>query len=163
MDNSQRQVELKNMVNCRVVVNRPSYGIRREWVKRNQKIKIPYDIVEQLLFDSGFKNMIDTGILYIEDMQTKIDLGLESSDATEPENIIVLNDTQMAELMTKTPFVVFKKRVADLSRVQVDNLINYAIEKELVDSEKCRFLKELSGGKDIFTAISRKHDMEKND
>lgn len=151
-----RMVEFRNMVNGRVVVNKPTYGIRREWVKRNQKVKLPYDIVEQLLFDTGFKNMIDSGILYIDDMQTKIDLGLESVDATEPENIIVLDEKQMIDLMTTIPLTVFKKKVSELSRVQVDNLISFAIEKDLTNADKCKYLKELTGGKDVLSAISKK-------
>jgi hypothetical protein len=35
-------------------------------------------------------------------------------------------------------------------------LIIYAIEKEIVNTEKCRFLKDLTG-KDILIGISRKH------
>jgi hypothetical protein len=36
--------------------------------------------------------MLTKGILYIDDMEAKIELGLESPDAKQPENIIVLND-----------------------------------------------------------------------
>lgn len=156
---ADRKVYLKNMVNGKVVVNKPSFGIKRVWVKRNQTMAIPYEIVEQLLWDSGFKNMIDTGILYIEDMQTKIDLGLEPVGATEPENIIALTETQMKELMTTTPISVFKRKVSDLTKVQIDNLVSYAVENELTDSEKCKFIKDLTK-KDIFKAISQKQDVE---
>jgi hypothetical protein len=51
---------------------------------------------------------------------------------------------EFIELMTTVP------------RTQVDNLIIYAIEKEIVNTEKCRFLKALTG-KDILIGISRKH------
>jgi hypothetical protein len=55
--------------------------------------------------------------------------------------------------MTSTPIDVFKKEILNVPRVQVDALIEYSIDHQLVDSAKCTFLKELTG-KDIFKAIS---------
>lgn len=106
--------------------------------------------------------MIDSGILYIENMKDKIDLGLEPVGTEEPVNIIVLTETEMKELLTTIPFSVFKRKVSDLSKVQVDNLISYAVENEIVNTEKCRYLKEVTG-KDILASISRKQDIEAED
>ena len=147
---AERMVVLKNMVNSRVVVNKPAYGVRRVWNKRNQPMAIEYNTVQQLLWDPGFRNMIDSGILYIENMKDKIDLGLEPVG------------TEMKELLTTIPFSVFKRKVSDLSKVQVDNLISYAVENEIVNTEKCRYLKEVTG-KDILASISRKQNMEAED
>ena len=151
---AERMVVLKNMVNGKVVVNKPAYGVRRVWNKRNQPMAIEYNTVQQLLWDPGFRNMIDSGILYIENMKDKIDLGLEPVGTEEPVNIIVLTETEMKE-----PFSVFKRKVSELSKVQVDNLISYAVENEIVNTEKCKYLKEVTG-KDILASISRKQDME---
>lgn len=159
---AERMVVLKNMVNGRVVVNKPAYGVRRVWNKRNQPMAIEYNTVQQLLWDPGFRNMIDSGILYIENMKDKIDLGLEPVGTEEPVNIIVLTETEMKELLTTIPFSVFKRKVSDLSKVQVDNLISYAVENEIVNTEKCRYLKEVTG-KDILASISRKQNMEAED
>ena len=74
---AERMVVLKNMVNGKVVVNKPAYGVRRVWNKRNQPMAIEYDTVQQLILDPGFRNMIYSVILYIENMKVKFDLGLE--------------------------------------------------------------------------------------
>lgn len=101
--------------------------------------------------------MIDSGILYIENLKDKQDLGLEPIDAKTPVNIIVLNDTQMKEMMTTTPIDVFKKTIQDLPKVQVDALVEFAIDNQYVDSAKCTFIRQLTG-KDIYKAISQREE-----
>lgn len=156
-NNMERMVVIKNMVNSQVGIRDLTTNMLRKWNKKGHTIAIPFSTVEQLMWQNGFKNMIETGILYIENMQDKIDLGIEPYDAKTPVNIIVLNDKQIEELMTTTPIDVFKCEMKKLSKVQVDNLIEYAIEHQLVDSAKCSFLK-LMTGKDIFKAISQKEE-----
>lgn len=152
-----RQVLLKNMMDAVVSVVKPDYGIRRKWNKRNQVMALPFDIVEQLLWDRGFRNLIDSGILYIEDMQTKIDLGLEPEGADQPVNIRSLNDQDMQNIWN-APIAVFKKEIEELPQIQIDNLVEYAIAHDIADAAKCGHIKQLTG-KDILKAISNKQDM----
>lgn len=158
----ERMVMLKNTVNAKVCVTDGSVGITRYWNKKGHTQGLPFGMVEQLLWNEGFRRMLEDGTLYIENLQDKIDLGLEPTDAKEPVNIIVLNDKQMEEYLTTIPFTVFQKEIEKLTRTQVDNLVQYAIEHRLIDSQKCRFLKELTG-KDILKTISFKEDMEASD
>ena len=102
-----RMVKLKNMVNKTVSVKLPEYGINRRWTAKGQVVPIPYETMEQILWHDGFRKMIDRGILYIEDMQDKIDLGLEEEGTTEPPNIVVLTDKQIETLLTTSPIDVF--------------------------------------------------------
>lgn len=153
-----RQVLLENMMDAIVSVVKPEYGVRRKWNKRGQVMALPFDIVEQLLWDRGFRNLIDNGILYIKDMQTKIDLGLEPAGAEEPVNIRSLNEQDMQNIWN-APVAVFKKELEDLPQIQIDNLVEYAIAHDIVDAAKCGYIKQLTG-KDILKAISNKQDME---
>lgn len=73
---AQRMVKVQNMVNKTVSVKKPEYGINRRWTQKGQIIPLPYEAVEQMLWDNGVRVMIDRGILYIPDMKDKIDLGL---------------------------------------------------------------------------------------
>jgi hypothetical protein len=68
----------------------------------------------------------------------------------------------MKNLMTTTPFTVFKTEIAKLPRIQVDNLIEYAVQNNLTDTQKCYFLKEVTG-KDILLAISRREEEARED
>lgn len=157
-----RMINLKNMVNKTVGVKLPEYGVNRKWTQKGQVIPLPYDTVEQMLWHEGFRKMIDRGILYIESMKDKIDLGLEPADATEPENIKVLSDTQIQNLLISQPYTVFKKEILELEMTQVNNIINYAIANDIVDVQKCELLQKISGI-DILKAISTKKELERLD
>lgn len=159
---ADRMVAIKSMVDNLVSVRKPEYGINRRWQTRGQVLMLPYEQVEQLLWDGGFRNLIDSGILYIEDLQTKKDLGLESADATKPENIIALNEQQLKAYLTELPLETFKRQVSRLPKLQVDNLISYAVEKGYTDSAKSAFLKDLTG-QDILKMVSVKMEMEELD
>lgn len=141
----ERVVKLKNMVNKTVGVKISEYNVNKKWTRKGQEIPLPYETVSQLLWHDGFRKMIDRGILYIEDMQDKIDLGLEPDTAKTPENIIVLNEGQMRTLLKVKTFDEFKETVKKLTLTQIRNLVNFAIENELIgDIEKCEYLEELS-------------------
>ena len=77
-----------------VSVFEPSIPIRVSWPTKGSTRPIEEEILEQLLYTPGFKYMIDTGMLYIEDMTAKKKLGIEPEDATEPVNVIVLSDQE---------------------------------------------------------------------
>ena len=151
----QRMVIVKSGTPGTVSVVYPQYGLNRRWMKMGQPMAIPYETVEQCLWENGFRRMIDCGILQIDSMQDKKDLGLESEDAEEPENIIVFSEKDMEMLLTAIPMDIFKKKILAAPKLQVDNLIDYAIENEKVDMQKIAFLKELTN-RDILKAISSK-------
>lgn len=157
-----RTVKITNMVNGMVSVKDPSTGVNRIWRKRGQTSALPYETVEALLWQDGFLRLIQSGVLYIENLKDKQDLGLEPIEATEPTNILALTELQMKNLLTSTPITVFKKELSKYPKVQVDNLIEYAIENNLVDTEKCAYLKQITG-KDIMLAISRREEDRRQD
>lgn len=155
----ERMVKLQNMVNKTVGVIRPEFNINREWVKKGQVHQIPFSTVEQLLYINGFRNMIENGTLYIVDMQDKIDLGLEAEGTKEPTNIKALTDGQMLTLMKITDMDKFVETVNELPKAQVDNLVNYAIENELLIVDKCMFLKDVTGV-DIIQCVKNNKEIE---
>jgi hypothetical protein len=83
-------------------------------VAKGQAQSLPFDIVQNLYFTVGFHNLINEGILYIPNMQDKIDLNIEPQNATQPTRVIVLNDQQMKTLLTVTPYNDFVKQLAHL-------------------------------------------------
>ena len=155
-----RMVMIQNMVNKTVGVKYPEYGVNRKWTKKGQTIPLPYDVVEQLLWAEGFKNMIDRGILYIADMKDKIDLGLEPYGAEKPENIRVFTPTELDNLLRNVPFVVFKKEIEGVGEVQLREMVNYAIANRIVDIEKANLLYELTD-LDIIKSITKAQDIER--
>lgn len=146
------KVKLINTTNGRVAINVPELQFKREWISTNSSVLIDKEILEELLYDNGVRYMIDSGMLYIEDLDTKQDLGLEPMDATEPVNIIVLTDKERRKYMVNLSLDEFKTKVKNLNHEQVLQLADYAIANKLMDFDKVEFLRELCG-KDIVKAI----------
>lgn len=135
-----------------VSVNIPDLRFKREWANKGASIPIERETLEEMMYDSGFKYMIDTGMLYIEDLEVKKELGLEPEDATEPVNIIVLSDNDMKRMMTAMPQFEFDAKLKTLNYEQMLALADFAIKNELGDFGKCDAIKKACG-KDILTAI----------
>ena len=135
-----------------ISVNIPDLRFKREWPNKGSSISIERETLEEMMYDNGFKYMIDTGMLYIEDLEVKKELGLEPEDATEPVNIIVLSDNDMKRMMTAMPQFEFDAKLKTLNYEQMLALADFAIKNELGDFGKCDAIKKACG-KDILTAI----------
>lgn len=158
----ERMVTIISTVDRTVVVNRPEYGIRRQWVARGQAQQIPFDIVNNLMFTVGFANLVMQGILDIPSMQDKIDLGIEDPGTKVPTRVIVLNDSQKLTLMKVRTYDEFVKELAKMPMSQAHALVDYAVANELIDSKKVAYLKELTG-RDVVQIIARNRMSEEVD
>lgn len=152
------KINIVCMVDNTVLVNIPEFHFRHEWKGRGTKFAVPKEIVEQMTYDQGARYMFDTGMLYIEDMNEKIDLGLEPDGATEPQNIIVLKDSDMNRYARFVPFVEFKDTLDKVSIEQVRNLAQFMIDNKIFDIDKFDYIKKRTG-RDCLKAI----ELEKKD
>lgn len=149
-----RMVVFKSMVGKTVIVNEPAYGIRRVFPNKGAIQTIPFNIVEQLLWSNGFRNMLSTGVLYIENMQDKIDLGLEEPGTKIPTKIRILTDEQMLTLLKVRSYDDFVKELASLSLDQANAVVDYAVRTQTIDTQKVDYLKEVTG-RDVIKIIAR--------
>jgi len=145
-------VTVKNMTNSPVTIMSRNHHLIREIAPHGASTYFDKTLFEQLLFEPGIKYMIDSGILYIEDMETKKELGIEPEDAKEPVNVIVLTDKQRRQYMVNLSLDEFKEKVDKLGYEQVELLADYATANKLIDFDKCEYIKKKSG-RDIISAI----------
>lgn len=155
----RRMVMVKNNYDSQVGVIDPLTGMKMRWQKRGQSLPIPFETLQQLVYQDGFRRMLDQGILYIESMQDKKDLALEPQEAEKPTNLISLSEIQIKNFLTTMPIDVCKRELSKLPDTQIDNIIDYAISHEILDAAKCKLLKEVTG-RDILAIVSRKQEME---
>lgn len=146
------KVKLTSQTRGPVSVRIPDLHFAREWPNKGSSVKVDEETLEEMMYDPGFKYMIDTGLLYIEDMEVKKELGIEPEDATEPVNIILLSDADMRRMMTAMPMFEFTNKLKELNYEQLLNLADFAIKNEMGDYQKCDAIKTACG-KDILTAI----------
>ena len=115
-------------------------------------VSVERSLLEDMMYDIGFKNMINMGMLYIEDMTAKKKLGIEPEDATEPVNVIVLSDIEKKKYLKDYSTEKFKENIKKLSREQILDLADYAIEHKIADFDKAEVITKLCG-KDIIQGI----------
>jgi hypothetical protein len=138
-------VNVISTINGSVSINLPDMRFRRVWPQKGARIAIDKATLQECIYDPGVSYMFENGILYIEDLEEKKQLGLEPETATEPQNIIVLNDKQMRRLMTVAPVSELKETLAKMSKEQAKNLVDFAINNRLTDADRCQVLKDVTG------------------
>lgn len=121
-------------VNAQVGINLPDLRVRHDWGRKGARQYIDKQALEDIMYEPGVDYMFKTGILYIEDMKVKKELGLEPETATEPENIIVLDEKQLKRYLTVAPLHEFKAIMDKLSKEQRAEMANYAVDNEILPS-----------------------------
>ena len=141
----KEMVSVVSTVNGTIGIYLPDLRFRKEWTKKGQKQKIDKELLQDIMYDAGSEYMFKTGMLYIEDMETKKEIGLEPEDAKEPVNIIVLSENDMKRYLTVLPIHEFKIKLKDLPIEQVKNLVDYAVTHEVISFDKAEELKKITG------------------
>ena len=141
----KEMVTVVSTVNGLVGIYLPDLRFKKEWTRKGQKQKIDKELLQDIMYDPGSEYMFRTGMLYIEDMDIKKEIGLEPEEATEPVNIIVLDEKQLNRYLTVMPLHEFKENVKKLSIEQAKNLVDYAVQKETITFDKAEFLEKVTG------------------
>lgn len=139
------RVAVKSMINAQVGINVPDIRLKRDWAKKGSTQFINFEDLQQAIYDPGVEYMFKTGILYIEDMKVKIELGLEPPEATAPTNVIVLDDAQKKRYLTVAPIHELKAVMKQLSHDQLVDFAHFAIELEINDLARGELLKAETG------------------
>ena len=141
----KEMVTVISTVNGVVGIYLPDLRFKKEWMRKGQRQKIDKDLLQDIMYDPGSEYMFRTGMLYIEDMNIKKEIGLEPEEATEPVNIIILDEQQLHRYLTVMPLHEFKENVKKLSIEQAKNLVDYAVQKETITFDKAEFLEKVTG------------------
>ena len=141
----KEMVTVISTVNGVVGIYLPDLRFKKEWMRKGQRQKIDKDLLQDIMYDPGSEYMFRTGMLYIEDMDIKKEIGLEPEEATEPVNIIILDEQQLHRYLTVMPLHEFKENVKKLSIEQAKNLVDYAVQKETITFDKAEFLEKITG------------------
>lgn len=156
----EERVKVVNLISSRVNIDLPEVRLKRIWEKKGAVKTIPFEQLEEAMYNPGVEALFREGMLGIEDLEIKKKLGLEPEDATEPVNIITLNDTQRKRYLTVMPLHEFKASIKELPLEQIRELAQYAIDNELVDFDKSEIIKKITGTDIIGTIQMNKADKE---
>ena len=156
----EEKVKVVNLISSRVNIDVQDVRLKRVWERRGAIKTVPFDQLEEALYDPGVEALFREGILGIEDLEIKKRLGLEPEDATEPINIITLDDSQRKRYLKVLPLHEFKEKIKELPREQISELAQYAIDNEIVDFDKAEIINKIIGTDIIGTIQMNKADKE---
>lgn len=149
------KVIVKSMSTGRIVIDLPDLRFKREWPKKYSKVTVDAEVLKEALYDPGVEYMINNGLLFIEDMDFKKEVGLEPEDAKEPVNLVPLDEKLMQRILKYMPVSQVGEELKKLNVEQRRMLVTYAIENEMISMDRVDIIKEICGV-DLLKAISLK-------
>lgn len=149
MDNNM--IMVKSASNCTIVVNVPDIPLRREWQKKGAQFPIERKALIQAYYDPSVEYLFKQGLLTTNDTTFLKEVGLIEEDGTA--NVTPLTDAMLLRLIKTMPAAEVKKELTKLTRAQLDELADYAIE-HYTDLQMDRIdLLSKATGKNIMKAV----------
>ena len=149
------KVIVTSMVSGNVGLTLPHLRFSKTWPKKGTKIAVDKEILKEAMYEAGVEYMFREGILYIEDMDFKIELGLESEEAKVPTEIIPVDDKYLNRVLKLMPLVEMKSVVGKMNSTQKAELVDYAIDQNDIQLDRIKVISDLCGV-DILKAIELK-------
>ena len=149
------KVIVTSMVNGLVSINMPQHHLVRAWPQKGAKLPVEKDALREAIYEPGVEYMFKNGILYIEDMDFKIELGLEAEGAKVPTAVIPVDEKYLDRVLKRMPIVEMKTVVKNMNENQKRELIDYASEQNDIQLDRISALKEIVGI-DLFKVIELK-------
>ena len=124
----------------------------RVWNKKGQKLLVSKDILREAIYEPGIEYMFKNGILYIEDMDFKIELGLEAEGTKTPTQIIPMDEKYMTRVLKLMPVSEMKKSIDEMSMVQKQELVDFAVKQNDIQLDRIKIVSDKCGV-DVLKAI----------
>ena len=148
---------ITNTTNHSILIELPESKFRRTWQK-DASMKVDLEILREAIYDAGFKAFIDEGVLFIEEKEIRVELGLEEEDAEKPF-ITILKPAQMTRLIKAASIEEFKTILSEITKEQALSLVDMAIKEKSISMDKLMALKEKTGI-DVVKAIELERQNE---
>lgn len=139
------RVIVTSMVNGIVGITMPNSRIKKVWPKKGTKLPVEKDLLREAIYEPGVEYMFKKGILYIDDMDFKIELGLESEGTKTPTEIIPVDEKYLNRVLRLMPLSEMKAAINKMSDNQKKELLDYAVKQNDIQLDRLGVIKELTG------------------
>lgn len=153
------KVIVTSMIRGIVSINRPEYRLVKTWPKKDTKLPVDKDALREAIYEPGIEYMFKNGMLYIDDMDFKIELGLEEEGAKAPTAVIPVDEKYLERLLKRMPVVEMKAAIKAMTNDQKYEVIEYASEQKDIQMDRVQAIKEITGT-DLFKVIELKRQRE---
>lgn len=153
------KVIVTSMVNGLISINRPEHRLVRVWPKKGTKLPVEKDALREAIFEPGVEYMFKNGMLYIDDMAFKIELGLEEEGTEEPTAIVPVDEKYLERVLKRMPLTEMKAAIRAMNDEQKHEMLDYASEQDDIKMDRIYAIKEITGA-DLFKVIELKKQRE---
>ena len=147
------KVTVTSMVNGRIGLVLPHMHINKVWPKKGTKLPVDKDILREAIYEPGVEYMFKKGILYIEDMDFKIELGLEAEGTKVPTEILPMDEKFMNRVLKLMPVPEMKTTIDKMTMVQKQELVDFAVKQNDISLDRIKIVSDKCGV-DILKTIS---------
>ena len=109
-----------------LVINVPEISLHKVWRKRGSKYPIDRKLLVQAYYDPSVESLFKSGMLITNDTDFLKEVGLMEDDGTT--SVVVLTEALLNRLIRLMPINEVKKELVKLSRTQLEELADYAVE-----------------------------------
>lgn len=153
------RVNVVSMVSGRIGLVLPHMHINKVWPKKGTKLPVEKDILREAIYEPGVEYMFKQGLLYIEDMDFKIELGLEAEGTEEPTEVIPVDEKYLNRVLKFMPISEMKMAIQKMNDNQKRELVDYASSLNDIQFDRMDAIKQLTGI-DVVKVIELKRSKE---
>jgi hypothetical protein len=153
------KVIVTSMVNGLISINRPEHRLVKVWPKKGTKLPVEKDALREAIYEPGVEYMFKNGMLYIDDMAFKIELGLEEEGTEEPTAIVPVDEKYLERVLKRMPLAEMKAAIRAMNDEQKHEMLDYASEQDDIKMDRIYAIKEITGA-DLFKVIELKKQRE---
>ena len=153
------RVMVTSMVSGRIGLVLPRLHINKVWPNKGTKLPVEKEVLREAIYEPGVEYMFKQGLLYIDDMDFKIELGLEEEGTKAPTNVIPMDEKYMSRVLKLMPIAEMKKAIGGMNDNQKRELIDFASEQNDISFDRMDVIKKLTGI-DVVKVIELKRSKE---
>ena len=139
------RVMVTSMVSGRLGLVLPRLHVNKVWPKKGTKLPVEKDILREAIYEPGVEYMFKQGLLYIDDMEFKIELGLEEEGTSVPKNIVPMDEKYMTRVLKNMPITEMKMAIQAMNDNQKRELIDFASEQNDIQFDRMDVIKKMTG------------------
>ena len=140
-----KYVVVTSMINGRVGLVVPHLRLNRVFPRKGTKVNLDKEILREAFYEPGVEYMFRQGILYIDDMPLKIELGLEEEGTEVPTAVTELNDKYLNRVAKLMPIMEMKQVIEKMNENQRQELIDYIIKQSDISFDRLEAVKKITG------------------
>ena len=138
------KVIVTSMVGGNIGITLPHIRFNKTWPRKGTKLTIEKDILREAIYEPGVEYLFKQGILYIDDLSFKIELGLEPEGAETPTHVAV-DEKYMTRVLKVMPVGEMKKAISEMNEIQRQEFVDFASSQNDISLERIKVIDQVTG------------------